>query len=135
MGNIEKQYDSYVERIPDAEFDRCKKRVNAIAKKWVKPLGLGYWTTHLNFLVEIVRDSGNAVGMVCDADWRYQEATITVNVRAVKDLTDGELEACFVHELMHIFLNEMRENGIEHEERVATQLQKAFLWAVENVER
>lgn len=135
MGQPEKEYDSYVERISDADFALCRKRVNALAKKWVKPLGLGYWTTHLNFLVEIVRDGGNAVGMTCDADWRYQEATITVNVRAVKDLTDSELESCFVHELMHIFLNEMREGDIKHEERVATQLQKAFLWAVENVQR
>lgn len=33
--------------------------------------------------------------------------------------------------LMHVFLNEMREEGIDHEERVATMLSKAFLWTRE----
>ena len=43
-------------------------------------------------------------------------------------LSKKEIEKVVVHELMHVFLNETREEGIDHEERVATQLQKAFFW-------
>lgn len=43
-------------------------------------------------------------------------------------MSDEEIEYVVVHELMHVFLNEMREQGQQHEERVATLLAKAFLW-------
>jgi predicted SprT family Zn-dependent metalloprotease len=42
------------------------------------------------------------------------------------------IEKIVVHELMHVFLNEMREKGIDHEERVATMLSQAFLWVKES---
>ena len=32
-----------------------------------------------------------------------------------------------VHELLHVLVNEMREEGIDHEERVVTHLAKAAL--------
>jgi len=44
-------------------------------------------------------------------------------------LSEDEIEATVVHELMHIFLNEMQSDSVDvnHEERVASTLQKAFM--------
>lgn len=60
--------------------------------------------------------------------WQYQTATITFYPKSMKDMAEDDIEKLVVHELMHVFLNEMREEGIDHEERVATMLAKAFLW-------
>jgi hypothetical protein len=49
----------------------------------------------------------------------------------VLELSDEDLERCVVHELVHVFLNEARENGedwLDHEERVASTLAQAFIW-------
>lgn len=46
----------------------------------------------------------------------------------VREIGDKELERCFVHELMHIFLSETGDDWLDHEERVASTLTKAFLW-------
>lgn len=121
----------------DAEFEAQKGRLRELAQRWAKPLGLGWWEiTH-----EYARDGyeppkepadGAKSVAHCKPDWRYAHALIVWNMAAVADTEDEELEYIFVHELMHIFLHEMRwydhEHGLDHEERVATTLAKAFLW-------
>ena len=68
----------------------------------------------------------------CDVEWKYLTARVTFYPKAMRHLTEREIEWAVIHELMHVFLNEMRvmstETGQDHEERVATQLQKAFWW-------
>lgn len=70
----------------------------------------------------------------CSTDWRYGTACITWNMPLVREQSDDKLEMAFVHELMHIFVNEMRwtatndGDSIDHEERVTSTLTKAFLW-------
>jgi hypothetical protein len=102
---------------------------------WARNLGLGYQHTDLLFVDYIENDletggryiNPDQIGE-CHADWRYQNNVIYIAINRLKDMDKEEIERSILHELMHIFLNEMREDGIDHEERVATNLQKAFIW-------
>ena len=83
--------------------------------------------------VEYIEDKGSSyidtdVAGECHTDWRYQETHVLLSMNKLRQFRKKTIEKVIVHELMHVFLNEMREEGIEHEERVATNLQKAFLW-------
>jgi hypothetical protein len=133
--------------VTDAEYEAQRVRIRALIDRWVDALGLKWW--HLDFAY--TRDSGDfevngnpapqAVAC-CAADWRYGTATVSWNMPAVARQDDDKLEMIFVHELMHIFLNEFRrllpEDGkldlvgrddwLAHEERVASTLARAFLW-------
>jgi len=109
-----------------------KKLKNFIRERlswWVTQTGLGYWRVNFDWDEVIKMDHGGYnTAALCECDWRYQEATITFGMEKIRKLKKSDIERTIVHELMHIFINEMREDGIDHEERVATQLQKAFMW-------
>ena len=121
----------------DAEYEAQRARIVALAERWTRPLGLGWWTiTH-----EYERDSGRfesdtdassaSVLASCKADWRYLKATITWNMRHLQDTSDDYLEKAFVHELMHVMLHELSVDDSHHnasEERVASTLANAFVW-------
>lgn len=118
----------------DEEFEKQKARIQTLTERWVKPLGLGWWDIGVVYERDIFEVDGkpapDAVGK-CTANWRYAHACLTFNMPLVRQQTDEQLERIFLHELMHIFLNEARENGddwLDHEERVASTLTKAFLW-------
>lgn len=121
-------------------YKRTRNRARRHFEKWTYLLGLGWWDVEVHWY-----DSGKAfrkasgatgrnVAMRINADWRYAAATIHVNVPALAGLSDEELERGVVHELCHALVNEMREDGIGHEERVVTMLSKAFMW-VRSLER
>ena len=122
----------------DDEYETQKARIAPLIERWVKPLGLGWWKIDIAYRRERFDPKGDgerfSEGEVlgkCWANWRYGEACITLSMPAVADLKDDELETAFLHELMHVFLNETREAGDDwlcHEERVASTLTKAFLW-------
>lgn len=119
----------------DSEYEAQKARIQALIERWVKPLGLAWWKLNFEWERDRCKDDvtlgdgySTHVAMRCYADWRYMEATIIVFLPSVAERRDDELEPLFVHELMHVFLREMREKGLDHEERVATTLAKAFVW-------
>lgn len=115
----------------DEEFERQKERIQALREKWVGPLGLKWWCTNWKYDRGDIADSdgyGNYPVAHCRADWRYLEATIEWSLPRVVNLSDQELENVLVHELMHIFVNEMREGKLKHEERVCETLARAFVW-------
>jgi len=106
-----------------------------LVRKWVQKTWLGWWKIDIRYFSnkEYAKVRGyskkharNSVA-TCRVNWGYLEAFIDVNSSAIKNMNDEELEYAVVHELMHIFLNEMREKGIEHEERVATLLARSFI--------
>lgn len=118
----------------DEEYEAQKRRILALCQKWVSPIGLGWWDIEFGYERANFEVDGNpshdAVAK-CTANWRYGHAYIGFNMPRVQEQTDERLERCFVHELMHIFLNETRESDddwLDHEERVASTLTKAFLW-------
>ena len=112
-----------------------KKYIQERSGWWIRWLGLGFGDICIHYVerIEDVYEDGSIsinpdCAGKCDTDWRYQESHITLSMAKLRELTKPEIEKVLVHELMHVFLNEMREEGIDHEERVATNLQKAFLW-------
>jgi hypothetical protein len=111
------------------EEAEVKKIVDDKAKWYIHYFGLGNWSGKIVFSEAIKEDRwGFVTHAETSADWKYLRFTITVFVKALVDYDEDYLEEVVVHELMHVFLNEVREAGIDHEERVATSLQKAFSW-------
>jgi hypothetical protein len=105
-----------------------KEEVDNRAAWWIKQTGLGYWDIEVNYHNEFTDPKDANAIMYVDVDWQYIRAQIHVSYSACKGMTSTEIEKCVVHELMHIILNEMREPETDHEERVATMLQKAMFW-------
>ncbi len=129
----------------DAEFEQQKARLIALIDRWIKPLGLAWWSIDIVYVRDDYKPPfatpQKTVSLAyCEVDWRYYEATITWNMPEVLELSDWKLERGFVHELMHIFIHEMRwtasndADALDHEERVASTLSKAFLWLREELE-
>jgi hypothetical protein len=105
------------------------RKVGKYAKWWIRYTGLGYWDVRINFFdnfENFPREAG-ATAFVT-VEWKYMDATIHISYEACRGLKNWELEKVIVHELAHVFLSEAREDGTDHEERVATLLQKAFCW-------
>ena len=132
-----------------------KARVFILIARWIRPTGLGWWKINVSYFDgpwDKTPLRGLGPNHVClmdvDVDWRYMQATIRVDCAACADLKDDELEYAFVHELMHIFVREMRpafdresevqrivaDESQEHEERVCTQLAKAMIWTREHAQ-
>jgi hypothetical protein len=128
----------------DAEYAEQKDRIIALSDKWLKPLGLGWWDIRLTFqrsgYMEPKQNTRDRSVAKCDCDWRYGHAEITFNMPLVAEQNDDDMENIVVHELMHVFLNEMRwarqdgQDDIDHEERVASTLTKALLWLRESMQ-
>ena len=108
--------------------EQTKKLINKYLKWWVKWTGLGYHRIVPKFVEHW--EGGLTCDAMCDAKWQYLDHEITFNLTNMAKMTDEEIEITVVHELMHIFLNEMQSDSvdIDHEERVASSLQKAFMW-------
>src|SRR3990167_11383214 len=96
----------------DSEFEEQKARLAALAEKWIGPLGLGWWDITHAYAREEYRAPGTTARddslAYCKADWRYGHAEITWNMPNLIGYADADLERAYIHELMHIFLNEMR---------------------------
>ena len=119
------------------EYKRARKRFDRIALEWAERLGLKWWS--LNFLhhrktpKKFKRTDGHQTGVSTIARWQYLEAYFEVNTPAIARMSDSELEELVVHEMMHVLVNEMREKGRKHEERVCSRLTQAFLWVREGL--
>ena len=103
-------------------------------KWWVRWTGLGWWKIDIIYRNEFDKklDGERSKGCygVCFPQWQYRVATIVFSLNAIKRnrLNKTDLEYAVVHELMHCFINTMREPGIEHEESAATDLARGFLY-------
>jgi predicted metallopeptidase len=107
---------------------QVKKLLRKYLDYWVHWTGLGYWDIRVIFKKgSKKRGKDEHLAGKCFVTWKYVRATIIFYPQAMKHLPKEEIEAVVIHELMHIFLNEM-DGTLDHEERVATQLQKAFSW-------
>lgn len=113
----------------EAERDRCQRYFS----DWVPKLGLAWWQVEVNYYDKrkIFRKNKKAdtiAAMRIWCDWRYMDMQIAVCTPVTRQMDAEELERTVVHELCHALVNEMRESGIDHEERVVTTLTKAFMW-------
>ena len=118
----------------DAEYADLLVRFTRIRDDWEPILPAG-WRIHYVYERGRDEDAPHCV-MKCKADWRYCEAVITVYLETIwiKELTDDELRFYYVHEAMHVHLNQCREytdnwqvSDLNHEERVATNLANASI--------
>jgi hypothetical protein len=125
--------------VNDAEYAAQKERIQTVLDKWTRQLGLRWWDIEYEFHREGLQpddhrevDSDSVCLAKTVVQWQYATATIKLNVQALADIDDASLDKTILHECQHIFLHEMRwfdeSDGIFHEERVATNLTKAFLW-------
>lgn len=107
---------------------QTRKLIRKYLKWWVANTGLGYQRITTKFVD--FWEGGIEADAVCSAHWQYLDHQITFNLTKMKDMSAEEIETTVVHELMHIFLNEMQSDSVDvnHEERVASSLQKAFMW-------
>jgi predicted SprT family Zn-dependent metalloprotease len=82
------------------------------------------WRIDFN-IRDFIHDDGGSYRTCaeCDTSWKYFTATIDFNYVQLKDMEEKEIEKIIIHELLHVVLNEMREEGVEHEERVTSHLQ------------
>lgn len=125
----------------DAAYEEQKTRVERLIAKWVEPIGLRWWRIQFCWKRRYDKkdmdtdgeDHGSIRVFTCYSDWRYLHATITAFLPAVEECEDDALEGLFVHELMHIFLSELRQDDetgvfLAHEERVATTLARGFMY-------
>jgi len=122
--------------VRDKEFKSQCKRVKKVAKKWLTNLGLMWWNVKIEYHDTVMFSdvaSGFETAMMCTAQWQYLQAVIDVYVPTIAEMDDDALERCFIHECMHILVNEMRETdgAFTHEERVCETLAKAFQWVEE----
>jgi hypothetical protein len=126
--------------VTDAEYEAQKARVRAAIARWDQPLGLRWWKMRYEYAREHDNPGCDEVSRRvarCWTSWQYLEATIRFYLPALVDLDDAEVEQTVVHEMCHVLLNEMRElrhdaeNWLQHEERTATVLAKAFLWTAD----
>jgi hypothetical protein len=122
--------------VNDTEFAMLKAKLEALGERWVDTLRLNTW--EISYLFD--RDSGHFIeqhgecAAECVVKWQYMHAGIYFNMLELLELDDRKIEIIFVHELMHIFLKELRktDDGMEdHEERVAQMLTMAMLSARE----
>lgn len=115
----------------DKEFKAQQKRIMKFSDFWRTELGLNYWRITYLWSREAIPDHQQAAG-VCDADWHYQRADISFNLRLLKDMDDEEADKVVLHEHAHCLVNEMRDfngrNDLKHEERVVSALTAAFGW-------
>lgn len=127
----------------DADFERDRKRLLKLADKWIGPLGLRWWKIDMLYAKRPIRQQSadeerrelHTLAKT-DVQWEYGTATIEWDMVEVSATDDEELEYAFVHECCHVLVNEMRACSpsdapfdIRHEERVVTNLAKAFIWA------
>lgn len=119
----------------DANFKKTQARLLKAAGKWHHILGLDWWHVDYEWAREGIAREDQAsvldnrkVAGTCQADWKYKDAVITFNVPMFADMSDDDLERVVVHEQVHILVNQMRESGIEHEERTVSDITSALFW-------
>jgi hypothetical protein len=121
-------------------MDEAKELVKKYFDKWTEQLGLRWWNITIHWYREpddILRlfksnsDTSKLVPAWVESYWNYLQADIHINLPEFVGMEEEHIEEIIVHELCHVLVSEMREGELHHEERVATILQKAFMWVRE----
>jgi len=92
--------------------------------KWKSKLFLGMWRVDFNIRNYLSSDIDSSFHEVarCSTKWNYFTALLEFSHVMMASMKDEEIERVIIHELMHVVVNELREHGIEHEERVVSHL-------------
>ncbi len=115
-------------------INRSPKQLHALirkyVKKWSEKLFLGLWRKEMRVVSHIPPDEGQdprwEIGATTRSNWHHLQADLEFSHYLLCDKDDKTVERMVIHELLHVLLNEMRESGLEHEERVVSHLEIAF---------
>jgi len=117
------------------------KKIKKICDLWIYRLGLRWWEVTVNYIedpqtiIDIFRVSDDSIVIAKTfSDWRYMTANIYLNIPPMLTMSSNQIQRIIVHELLHVLVNEMRNDGIDHEERVVTMLTKAVFWIKTDIE-
>jgi hypothetical protein len=113
---------------------RERRRILKIHREWREVLGLDGWETSLRFTAggfEVDGVLSPQTAASARVRWQYRQATLEFNLKRTRQLKRHELEAVYVHEAMHVLVNELREkdHNLRHEEHAATNLSWALIRA------
>ena len=123
-------------------MSKNRRLFGELVQKWTRQTYLAWWNITITYQSnkEYAKAEGykkkhaRCSAATCHTNWQYLDATINVNLSVIKTMTAEQIEYVVVHELMHIFLNEMRATGVEHEERTATILARSFMLCAQHEE-
>lgn len=107
---------------------KFRKSVLGYHEKWKRLLALSWWRSKVVFFNYLTNPDGSTFVASCDVNWQYQDYTLNINEIDLRRRSNSTIERVVVHELLHAVVNEMREQGIKHEERVTTHLECAILF-------
>jgi hypothetical protein len=98
-------------------------------KKWIKNLFLNTWQID-TIVRDYIQNDRNNIDTIatCAAEWKYFHVTLNFSYAKMRDMKKTEIEKIVIHELLHAVVNEMREDGIDHEERVVSHLTMILDW-------
>jgi hypothetical protein len=99
--------------------------------KWIAFLGLESFGVIVDYDPDF-KEGSRECWADCCSSWEYKQALITVYLPSFLSSSQEEMESVIVHELMHVMVNEMRQDGfsekdVPHEERTVVELTAAFL--------
>ena len=96
---------------------------------WQQLLGLEDWEINVRFYSKsgCKKATKDGVYAECRPMWEYKSAGVSFNYRLLAR-RPHHIETTVIHELLHCIVNEMRDYALnpKHEERVVTNLEKAF---------
>jgi hypothetical protein len=122
--------------VTDKEYQRQVRRIERTLEKWLKRLcinnGVGGWSIGLDVQREPFEDC-NVIARVFPS-WKYLYADVVFSAPRVATLTDQKLDWATVHELVHLFVQEMNEeeDKINHEERTVSTITRALFNVMES---
>ncbi len=121
------------------KFRKQKRRIQALAQKWIGPLGVGWWEVehHYHDNRDDWKTDDGEILMETHWSWKYRTAVIHVNIPALVDRNDEQLERHYVHELVHILVGEAlveADDKKDHVERAVEGIARAFIWLREHAQ-
>lgn len=120
----------------DAEYAVQKARVQRLIDRWVKPLGLGWWSWEYIFYRGPIPSEKTALFLI-SVRFEYGDATMSINAESVAEIDDEELERAWAHEMGHVFTLPLKDavgrdiTGSQLaflEEHQATAIGKSLQW-------
>jgi len=116
----------------DKQHKEQRSRLQKLVRKWVRPLGFGWWRIDFHYSGERHPENPGVAGET-HADWKYSHATITYYTPVIANMSDEELEHTFVHELCHLPMSGLKiedsEAGYAVFERIVDDYAKHIIWA------
>jgi len=114
----------------DKEHNDQIKRIKKYIKKWLKPMGLGWYKVDI-FYNRMPDKDINDASATTECMWQYRKANVNFYTCVTVGLSDEELENIVIHEFVHILLNPLyQENermSLQNEYATET-IARAFEW-------